>query len=504
MNRSNAIAYCDRIQTLVNNRFIDNIQSEYGYLYKLIPTTDIPANDIQKVLSEHVGIYQQEHVITIKRDFLMDQDEILLAKFFIERIFEKKKENSGDILQELLQQINPVDSPPEADLILDNIDQAANDAAGEMADQTANNTTDENIIIEDDYMPIPEDFGVDLDQIRNIITGPIDTDEERAILTNFREYVRELTIRSRARLVTVNNNDNGDLINVDNLYDDTNVDIDNDNANNAANNIINIITEIAETNLEINYNDNIPVILEFNKEPVSEEIVSYVENNLSIYCANCYRRAEDKVKFEIALIGENIYSFNGNDLNHRGMTKILMLLSPTFAYNLTHSEFKDIPLHIDLNKATSDIYINNYALFYGSNLFADCALEISGYKIFAHRIILANESDVFYNYYNGKWGQVDNLNSPFRIEADPRLFSKLMDFIYTRRLYCENTAELIDLYGIADLYNFKNVLKAIEANIYPTIMIAIKHRLYGQYSNNSANATNTQSEHEKSIMEEVD
>ncbi|QJX70833.1 hypothetical protein F-liban_64 [Faustovirus] len=502
MNRSNAIAYCDRIQTLVNNRFIDNIQSEYGYLYKLIPTTDIPANDIQKVLSEHVGVYQQEHVITIKRDFLMDQDEILLAKFFIERIFEKKKENSGDILQELLQQINPVDSPPEDELTLNNIDEPANETANE----TINNNANEDIIIEDDYMPIPEDFGVDLDQIRNIITGPIDTDEERAILTNFREYVRELTIRSRARLVAVNNDDNGEIINVDQLYDDVNIgnNVDNDNVDNTANDIINIITEIAETNLEINYADNIPVILEFNKEPVSEEIVSYVENNLSIYCANCYRRAEDKVKLEIALIGENIYSFNGNDLNHRGMTKILMLLSPTFAYNLTHSEFKDIPLHIDLNKATSDIYINNYALFYGSNLFADCALEISGYKIFAHRIILANESDVFYNYYNGKWGQVDNLNSPFRIEADPRLFSKLMDFIYTRRLYCENTAELIDLYGIADLYNFKNVLKAIEANIYPTIMIAIRRRLYSQYSNNSANTTNTQSEHEKSIMEEVD
>ncbi|SME64736.1 BTB/POZ domain-containing protein 9 [Faustovirus ST1] len=499
MNRSNAIAYCDRIQTLVNNRFIDNIQSEYGYLYKLIPTTDIPANDIQKVLSEHVGVYQQEHVITIKRDFLMDQDEILLAKFFIERIFEKKKENSGDILQELLQQINPVDSPPEDELTLDNIDEPANETANE----TINNNADEDIIIEDDYMPIPEDFGVDLDQIRNIITGPIDTDEERAILTNFREYVRELTIRSRARLVAVNNDDNGEIINVDQLYDDVNIgnNVDNDNVDNTANDIINIITEIAETNLEINYADNIPVILEFNKEPVSEEIVSYVENNLSIYCANCYRRAEDKVKLEIALIGENIYSFNGNDLNHRGMTKILMLLSPTFAYNLTHSEFKDIPLHIDLNKATSDIYINNYALFYGSNLFADCALEISGYKIFAHRIILANESDVFYNYYNGKWGQVDNLNSPFRIEADPRLFSKLMDFIYTRRLYCENTAELIDLYGIADLYNFKNVLKAVEANIYPTIMIAIRRRLYSQYS---TNATNIQSEHEKSIMEEVD
>jgi hypothetical protein len=429
MNFGNNTKYCDHVQSIVNNQFVANIRDEYGYLFNLIPVASNPSNDIQRLLCDNIRAYQRDHVISVKRDFLMDFDEILLAKFFIDRIYNKNSAGTtGDTLETLLQQINP---PTE------NINAAIDEIYNEF------------IVNNDTSIPLNDDKLHDTD-VNNIETNEVAANNE------FNETYNET--HNETQNETQNNSPN--------------VDIDD---------VIEVIKELSEIELEINYADNIPLTIEFDKEPISDEIVSYVENYLSIHCAGVYRNAVDKVQFEVMLVGENIYNFSGNEMNHRTLLKVLLLLSPSFAYNIIQVEFKDKPLDIDLNKASGDVYLSNYSVFYGSNLFSDCVLEISGYKVYAHRVILSNESDVFYNYYNGTWAPTDNITTPFRIEADPILFNKILDFLYTRRLHTENTAELIDLYQIADYYHFANVLRVIEANVYPTIMVAIRQRLYAQY-----------------------
>jgi hypothetical protein len=662
-NQNNSIEYCRQIKDLVTSRFIDNIANEYKYLYDLIPVSSNPDTDIQRVLGEKVGEYQAQHHIRVRREFMMEHEVVLLAKFFTERILGRKVENHANILNELLNQINPpqpgvvnpavgliqfdiggnaLDQFANADLqgelmgavanadepaiihepaiVLENAQQHAqqndnmnndninndnmnnddvpdlelNEQPDEQPDEQVqendefinniiyadlnvnlnqpfgeNNNNDNNInnngdnvlldevddnIDDDDMMPIQPDEEqdqnqdqnqnnggfvineVNVEQIRNIIHHGVVDENDFNLLQNFRDYVRQIAASVNDQRVDISRSI-ADNITHQSPIQQPNIDVENtviqhnetdhNNTDELGTNelgpsddhvvdVISDIVELAQMELEFNYTDSIPVYIEFPKEPVDEGILNYAGPNISSYSVSKYRKATTTVVIDALLVADGVYNIHGVEIGRKDLTRLLMLLSPTFAYNLTHMKFQDNPLDIDLSTTLTNAFMTGFNQYYGSQTFSDCTLLVSGYKFYTHRIILANESEVFKNYYEGNWGAKNNIEDPFVIEADAHLFGKILDFIYTRKLHCINAAETVDLYSIADVYGFKNLLNAIEYVANPIIMVAIRKRLYENHPKVKSDDIDTQqplnqpgehhqfTEDELDKMEEVD
>ncbi|QJX72341.1 TD and POZ domain-containing protein [Faustovirus] len=455
--------------------------------------------------------------VVAHNDVVEDDDDVALNQFLAAPnginnnvIMDDEEPELDDNVDDDDLPVAPVDEPMIADDNDDSISSASDDTSD--SDSEANDNVNNNDVNNDNAdmavgdPPMPHvifvqnnndnvGFGNAMEQVRQIIARGAINDDDMVVINNFRTYVRELIAGMGGTPRTDVDISAPQPIETPTVETPTQSEqpaIDDD--------VIADITELAQMDLEVNYADNIPVYIEFPKEPVDEGILDWVGPAISNYSVQVYRTATDVVRIEAILTGNRAYSIRGVGIKAKDLIRLLMFLSPTFAYNLTHKKFVDTPLHMDMTTQALNAFMPSFINFYGSQTFADCALLVSGYTFYAHRIVLANESKLFRNYYEGNWGHKNNIAEPFIIEADAHLFGKILDFVYTRKLSCVNTAEVVDLYAIADAYCFVNLLCALNAHINPIIKIAIQRRLYENHPLPPLERDNN----DASLMQEVD